>query len=149
MPWFDPFDEDNCHYVAETVRGRTLMARKIASNPVRAIRKPPARRSRVVRPPTPEVVEALRGRLSQRDATLVSVLARLRHRPRALQGHAPPAYARGAVVSGRGTYGRYWADAMTGCHASGHGCARRPLRARRVSGERVPAERSAGGRTLA
>jgi integrase len=48
---------------------------RIQANPARVIKKPRASRSRAVEPMSPETVEALRGRLRQRDAVLVSVLA--------------------------------------------------------------------------
>ena len=58
---------------------------QIASNPAARVRKPSARRVRVVRPPAPAAVEAMRSSLiaSQRlrDATLVSVLAYAGLRP--------------------------------------------------------------------
>jgi integrase len=48
---------------------------RIPTNPVRVVKKPKQIRTRVPRPLAPEVVEKLRGKLHQRDATLVSVLA--------------------------------------------------------------------------
>jgi integrase len=54
---------------------------EIDANPVRDVRKPSRRPKRVVRPLTPEQVEAIRERLGQRDATLVSVLAYAGPRP--------------------------------------------------------------------
>ena len=49
-------------------------------NPVKAVRKP-RQLSRTVRPLAPQTVEAIRRRLSLRDATLVSVLAYAGLRP--------------------------------------------------------------------
>ena len=58
---------------------------RIPSNPVQALRKPPAGRARSVTPLAPETVEAIRDRLLRcghvRDATLVSVLAYAGLRP--------------------------------------------------------------------
>ena len=58
---------------------RAVEWRRIPVNPVRSVRKPSARRVRVVRPIAPVKVEALRGTLLAADrlldATLVSVLA--------------------------------------------------------------------------
>jgi integrase len=58
---------------------------RIPSNPVSAVRKPPAGRTRAVTPLPPETVEAIRERLIRRghfrDATLVSVLAYAGLRP--------------------------------------------------------------------
>jgi integrase len=53
----------------------------IGRNPGRHMRRPPAGRVRTVRPLAPAAVEAIRGRLGQRDATLVSVLAYAGLRP--------------------------------------------------------------------
>ena len=64
---------------------RAVIWRRIALNPVTAIKKPTQRRSHVVHPVAPETIEAIRafllrgGRL--RDATLVSVLAYAGLRP--------------------------------------------------------------------
>lgn len=58
---------------------------RIPSNPVQAVRKPPAGRARSVTPLAPETVEAIRDRLLRcghvRDATFVSVLAYAGLRP--------------------------------------------------------------------
>ncbi len=58
---------------------------RISSNPVMAVRKPPAARARAVTPLAPETVEAIRDGLLRRrlvrDATLVSVLAYAGLRP--------------------------------------------------------------------
>jgi integrase len=57
----------------------------IASNPVSAVRKPPAGRSRAVTPLSPETVEGMRDWLLRRglvrDPTLLSVLAYAGLRP--------------------------------------------------------------------
>lgn len=64
---------------------RAVVWRRIQSNPVAAIKKPPLRRKRVVRPIAPKTVEALRESLLARrrlgDAALVSVLAYAGLRP--------------------------------------------------------------------
>ena len=58
---------------------------RVSSNPVQAVRKPPAGRARAVMPIAPETVEAIRDWLLRRqlvrDATLVSVLAYAGLRP--------------------------------------------------------------------
>lgn len=64
---------------------RAVEWRRIDANPVKAVRKPPQRRTRVVDPPSAAVVEqmraALRARRRLRDATLVCVLAYAGLRP--------------------------------------------------------------------
>jgi integrase len=58
---------------------------RLAVNPMRAVRKPPAGRTRLVEPLSPEAVEGMRGALLEagllRDATLISVLAYAGLRP--------------------------------------------------------------------
>jgi integrase len=80
---------------AETVRrtlamlqgifARAVEWQRIPFNPVKAVRKPRARRERAVNPIAPELVERLRGHLLEtgrrRDAALVSVLAYAGLRP--------------------------------------------------------------------
>ena len=61
--------------VLQSVLAYAVACGEIDANPVRDVRKPPRRPKRVVRPLTPEQVEAIRERLGLRDATLVSVLA--------------------------------------------------------------------------
>src|SRR5829696_8016498 len=51
---------------------RAVEWERIRSNPVRAVRKPSARRQLAVRASPPEEVERLRAELELRDATLVS-----------------------------------------------------------------------------
>jgi integrase len=64
---------------------RAVEWRRIDSNPVRAVRKPPQRRARVVEPPPAAAVEQIRAELRSRkhlrDATLVCVLAYAGLRP--------------------------------------------------------------------
>jgi integrase len=66
---------------------RAVEWRRIASNPVKVVRKPSARRERQVRPLPPSTVERLRAAASprrrhgERDATLISVLAYAGLRP--------------------------------------------------------------------
>jgi integrase len=60
---------------------RALEWGRISVNPVKVVKKPPAGRKRTVRALPPEVVEQLRSKLRQRDATLVSVLAYAGLRP--------------------------------------------------------------------
>jgi integrase len=61
---------------------RAVIWRRITSNPAAAIRKPPQRRTRAVRPLAPASVERLRRELgSERDRALVSVLAYAGLRP--------------------------------------------------------------------
>ena len=50
-------------------------------NPMRVVRKPPARPENEVRPLAPSTIEAMRAAYSARDAVLVSVLAYARLRP--------------------------------------------------------------------
>ena len=65
--------------------GRAVVWGKILDNPVSAIKKPPQRRRRSVRPLVPDQVEAIRRGLLERgrlrDATLVSLLAYTGMRP--------------------------------------------------------------------
>ena len=69
----------------QSILERAVEWRHLESNPARGIRKPSQRRSRVVRPVSPETVEAMRAHLLARDrrldATLVSVLAYAGVRP--------------------------------------------------------------------
>jgi integrase len=71
--------------LVQSVLSGAVRARCIATNPAAAIRKPPQRRERLVRPLPPAEVEAIRSRLLRagrhRDATLVSVLAYAGLRP--------------------------------------------------------------------
>jgi integrase len=60
---------------------RAVVWGRIRTNPVTSVAKPPRRRRRSVRPLGPSTVEDLRALLSQRDATLVSVLAYAGLRP--------------------------------------------------------------------
>jgi integrase len=62
--------------VLSGVLGKAVEWNRIPANPVSTVRKPSAKRSRVVRPLVPEVVERLRVAMSSStDRTLVSVLA--------------------------------------------------------------------------
>ncbi len=62
--------------VLSGVLGKAVEWNRISTNPVSTVRKPSAKRSRVVRPLVPEVVERLRSAMSgAMDRTLVSVLA--------------------------------------------------------------------------
>jgi integrase len=61
--------------VLQSVMRLAVIQGHIQVNPVLPVKKPSQRRAREVRPLSPDVVEAIRGRLRQRDATLVSVLA--------------------------------------------------------------------------
>jgi integrase len=71
--------------VLQSILERAVEWRHLASNPVRAVRKPGQHRARVVRPLAPKTVEAMRAYLlstdRQLDATLVSVLAYAGLRP--------------------------------------------------------------------
>jgi len=67
--------------VLQSMLQRAVEWERIRSNPVRAIRKPSARRMLAVRASPPEEIERLRARLNIRDATLVSVLAYAGLRP--------------------------------------------------------------------
>jgi integrase len=79
--------------VLQSVLRLAVVQGRIQSNPVAAVRKPPQRREREVRPLTPDVIEAIRaaawkdersGRprsMSLRDRTLVSVMAYAGDRP--------------------------------------------------------------------
>jgi site-specific recombinase XerD len=62
----------------------------VQSNPVVGVRKPSAKRQRAVTPPSPAVIERMRGELlaagQLRDATLVSVLAYAGMRPQETLG---------------------------------------------------------------
>ena len=59
----------------QSVLSLAVVREEIGRNPVSAVRKPAQASTRRPRPLAPAAVEALRGRLSARDATLVSVLA--------------------------------------------------------------------------
>jgi integrase len=64
------------------VLSHAVVLGKLRANPVAAIRKPPQRRTRAVRPLAPTAVERLRQQLpTERDATLVSLLAYAGLRP--------------------------------------------------------------------
>jgi integrase len=67
--------------ILQGVLQRAVVWQKIPTNPVRAVAKPKQRRQLDPRPLAPASVEALRSRLAQRDATLVSVLAYAGLRP--------------------------------------------------------------------
>jgi integrase len=67
--------------VLQSVLSYAVVCGEIDANPVRDVRKPSRRTKRVVRPLTPEQVEAIRAELELRDATLVSVLAYAGPRP--------------------------------------------------------------------
>jgi integrase len=71
--------------ILQSVLQRAVEWERIPTNPVRLVRKPPARRSRAVRPIPPEQVEQMRERLvregAHRDATLLVVLAYAGLRP--------------------------------------------------------------------
>ena len=60
---------------------RAVEWQRIPANPCRVVRKPSQRRERAIHPLAPGQVERLRGRLRQRDAVLVSVLAYAGLRP--------------------------------------------------------------------
>jgi integrase len=64
---------------------RAVEWERLKVNPARVIKKPPQRRSRVVRPLAPTAVEEIRGRLlarkRERDAALISILAYAGLRP--------------------------------------------------------------------
>ena len=65
--------------VLQSIVERAVEWRHLDTNPVRAVRKPSQRRTRVVRPLAPKTIEAMRAHLlttdRRLDATLVSVLA--------------------------------------------------------------------------
>ncbi|MGI8863803.1 MAG: tyrosine-type recombinase/integrase [Solirubrobacteraceae bacterium] len=69
----------------QSILERAVEWRRLESNPVRGIRKPSQRRTRVVRPLSPHTIEAMRAHLlsldGQLDATLVAVLAYAGLRP--------------------------------------------------------------------
>ena len=67
-------------FVLQSVMRLAALQSKVQSNPVRVVGKPRQPR-RLVRPITPETVERIRAQLSQRDATLVSILAYAGLRP--------------------------------------------------------------------
>lgn len=67
--------------VLQSVLSYTVASGELEENPVREVRKPSQRPKRVVRPLSPEQVEAIRARLKVRDATLVSILAYVGPRP--------------------------------------------------------------------
>jgi integrase len=71
--------------ILQGVLERAVEWQRIPANPARAVRKPPQRRERAVRPPSPPDVERIRERLLEggrlRDAVLVSVLAYAGLRP--------------------------------------------------------------------
>jgi integrase len=67
-------------FVLQSVMRLAAIQSKVQSNPVRVVGKPRQPR-RLVRPITPETVERIRAQLSQRDATLVSILAYAGLRP--------------------------------------------------------------------
>jgi integrase len=65
--------------IVQGVLQRAVEWHRLATNPARAVRKPPQKRMRRIEPPSPLVVERMRARLRAngrlRDATLVCVLA--------------------------------------------------------------------------
>jgi integrase len=67
-------------FILQGVMGLAVLHGRIASNPVKAVRKP-RQVSRTVRPLAPESVERIRLQLGARDATLVSILAYAGLRP--------------------------------------------------------------------
>jgi len=71
--------------ILQGILERAVEWRRLPTNPARAVRKPPQRRERAVRPLTPLQVERLRAQLlasgRTRDAVLVSVLAYAGLRP--------------------------------------------------------------------
>jgi integrase len=71
--------------IIQSILHRAVLWRRIPANPVSLVRKPAARRTRIVRPFAPSSVEAIRATLLQRgkhlEATLVSVLAYAGLRP--------------------------------------------------------------------
>jgi integrase len=67
-------------FVLQSVMRLAALQSKVQANPVRVVGKPRQPR-RLVRPITPETVERIRAQLSQRDATLVSILAYAGLRP--------------------------------------------------------------------
>jgi integrase len=67
-------------FVLQSVMRLAALQSKVQANPVRVVGKPRQPR-RLVRPITPETVERIREQLSQRDATLVSLLAYAGLRP--------------------------------------------------------------------
>ena len=67
-------------FILQGVMGLAVLHGRIATNPVKAVRKP-RQVSRTVRPLAPESVERIRLQLGVRDATLVSVLAYAGLRP--------------------------------------------------------------------
>ena len=60
--------------VLQSVLSYAVACGELDANPVREVRKPSQRPKRVVRPLSPEQVEAIRAELKLRDATIVSVL---------------------------------------------------------------------------
>ena len=71
--------------VLQSILQRAVEWKRIGSNPVRAVRKPPMRRDRAITPLAPATIEGIRtallGQGRMRDATLVSVLAYAGVRP--------------------------------------------------------------------
>lgn len=71
--------------VLQSCLQRAVVWGELQANPAREVRKPSAKRTRVVRPVTPKQVEAMRAHLiaegKHRDATIVSVLAYAGLRP--------------------------------------------------------------------
>ncbi len=71
--------------VLQSILERAVEWRHLDANPVRAVRKPSQRRTRVVRPLAPKTIETMRAHLlaadRQLDATLVAVLAYAGLRP--------------------------------------------------------------------
>ncbi|MGA2925656.1 MAG: tyrosine-type recombinase/integrase [Solirubrobacteraceae bacterium] len=65
----------------QSVLSYAVACGELDANPVREVRKPAHRPQRVVRPLTPEQVEAVRAQLDLRDATLISLLAYAGPRP--------------------------------------------------------------------
>ena len=64
-----------------TLLQRAVEGERIATNPVRLVRRAPRPRREEVRPVAPATVEAMRSAVSHRDATLLSVLAYAGLRP--------------------------------------------------------------------
>ncbi len=65
----------------QTIMERAVRYGRIAANPVKAVKKPKAARSKSVRPISPESVEAVRAKLGGANAVFVSVLAYAGLRP--------------------------------------------------------------------
>lgn len=67
--------------VLQSVLRLAVLQGRIQANPVQPVKKPSQARARGVRPPAPDLVEAIRVQLRPRDAALVSLLAYAGLRP--------------------------------------------------------------------